>query len=225
MSAPPEECDIAVVGAGIVGLAVARELARRRPRSLCVLEADEGSRATRPRATAAWCTPASTTGPARSRRGCAWRARASCTSCASARACATNAAARSSWPATRASSVASTSSSAADARTACRDCDGSAGGDRGDRAALPRRGRAAFARHGHRRLPGRGASAGRRARRAHRRGRERRAADGRRLVLTHTRARPAPASRSSAPGARRRSWRGSRARRATRASSASAAPT
>ncbi len=37
-----DECDIAVVGAGIVGLAVARELARRRPaEALCVLEADE----------------------------------------------------------------------------------------------------------------------------------------------------------------------------------------
>ncbi len=36
---PPAECDIAVIGAGIVGLAVARELAARRPRaSLCVLE-------------------------------------------------------------------------------------------------------------------------------------------------------------------------------------------
>jgi 2-hydroxyglutarate dehydrogenase len=37
--AAPERCDLAVVGAGIVGLAVARELARRRPRaSICVLE-------------------------------------------------------------------------------------------------------------------------------------------------------------------------------------------
>jgi L-2-hydroxyglutarate oxidase len=35
----PERCDLAVVGGGIVGLAVARELARRRPRaSICVLE-------------------------------------------------------------------------------------------------------------------------------------------------------------------------------------------
>ena len=31
MDAPPGECDLAVVGGGIVGLAVARELARRRP--------------------------------------------------------------------------------------------------------------------------------------------------------------------------------------------------
>jgi 2-hydroxyglutarate dehydrogenase len=38
-SAPPEECDLAVVGAGIVGLAVARELAARRPgSSVTVLE-------------------------------------------------------------------------------------------------------------------------------------------------------------------------------------------
>ena len=42
MGSPPEECDIAVVGAGIVGLAVARELARRRPgASVCVLEAED----------------------------------------------------------------------------------------------------------------------------------------------------------------------------------------
>ncbi|HLM27095.1 MAG TPA: L-2-hydroxyglutarate oxidase [Thermoleophilaceae bacterium] len=41
MRPPPEKCDIAVVGAGIVGLAVARELAARRPgASLCVLEAE-----------------------------------------------------------------------------------------------------------------------------------------------------------------------------------------
>ena len=42
MSAPPEECDLAVVGAGIVGLAVARELAVRRPGlGVCVLEREE----------------------------------------------------------------------------------------------------------------------------------------------------------------------------------------
>ena len=36
---PPERCDLAVVGGGIVGLAAARELAARHPaRSLCVLE-------------------------------------------------------------------------------------------------------------------------------------------------------------------------------------------
>jgi len=39
---PPEECDLAVVGAGIVGLAVARELvARRRGTSAVVLEREE----------------------------------------------------------------------------------------------------------------------------------------------------------------------------------------
>jgi (S)-2-hydroxyglutarate dehydrogenase len=39
MSAAPGECDLAVVGGGILGLAVARELARRHPdRSLAVLE-------------------------------------------------------------------------------------------------------------------------------------------------------------------------------------------
>jgi 2-hydroxyglutarate dehydrogenase len=38
-AAPPARCDVAVVGGGIVGLAVARELARRHPRaSVCVLE-------------------------------------------------------------------------------------------------------------------------------------------------------------------------------------------
>jgi 2-hydroxyglutarate dehydrogenase len=36
---PPSRCDVAVVGGGIVGLAVARELTRRHPRaSVCVLE-------------------------------------------------------------------------------------------------------------------------------------------------------------------------------------------
>jgi L-2-hydroxyglutarate oxidase len=36
---PPEHCDLAVVGAGIIGLAVARELALRHPaRRVCVLE-------------------------------------------------------------------------------------------------------------------------------------------------------------------------------------------
>ena len=36
---PPPTCDLAVVGGGIVGLAVARELMRRHPRtSICVLE-------------------------------------------------------------------------------------------------------------------------------------------------------------------------------------------
>ena len=38
---PPKECDIAVVGGGIVGLATARELMRRQPDArLCVLEAE-----------------------------------------------------------------------------------------------------------------------------------------------------------------------------------------
>ena len=38
---PPRECDLLVVGAGIVGLAVARELTRRRPiASICVLEGE-----------------------------------------------------------------------------------------------------------------------------------------------------------------------------------------
>ena len=39
MPAPPARCDLAIVGGGILGLAVARELSRRRPRaSVCVLE-------------------------------------------------------------------------------------------------------------------------------------------------------------------------------------------
>lgn len=39
---PPRDCDIVVVGGGILGLAVARELLRRRPiASLCVLEAED----------------------------------------------------------------------------------------------------------------------------------------------------------------------------------------
>jgi L-2-hydroxyglutarate oxidase len=41
--APPRECDLAVVGGGIVGLAVARELLERRPGArLCVLESEPG---------------------------------------------------------------------------------------------------------------------------------------------------------------------------------------
>jgi L-2-hydroxyglutarate oxidase len=40
--APPEQCDLVVVGGGIVGLAVARELLARYPeRTLCVLEREE----------------------------------------------------------------------------------------------------------------------------------------------------------------------------------------
>lgn len=40
--APPERCDLAVVGAGILGLVVARELQRSHPRlSLCVLERED----------------------------------------------------------------------------------------------------------------------------------------------------------------------------------------
>ncbi|HEX3911674.1 MAG TPA: L-2-hydroxyglutarate oxidase [Solirubrobacteraceae bacterium] len=39
---PPTRCDLAVVGGGILGLAVARELALRRPRSsICVLERED----------------------------------------------------------------------------------------------------------------------------------------------------------------------------------------
>lgn len=42
MSEPPGRCDIAVVGAGIIGLAVAREISLRRPRAeLCVLEREQ----------------------------------------------------------------------------------------------------------------------------------------------------------------------------------------
>lgn len=41
-SEPPRECDLVVVGAGIVGMAVARELLARRPGArLCVLEAED----------------------------------------------------------------------------------------------------------------------------------------------------------------------------------------
>ncbi len=39
---PPRECDVAVIGGGILGLAVAREVLRRRPiAKLCVLEAED----------------------------------------------------------------------------------------------------------------------------------------------------------------------------------------
>jgi len=40
---PPRECDLAIVGGGILGTAVARELLARRPGArLCVLEAEDG---------------------------------------------------------------------------------------------------------------------------------------------------------------------------------------
>jgi (S)-2-hydroxyglutarate dehydrogenase len=43
MSEPPRECDIAIVGGGILGMAVARELLGRRPGArLCVLEGEDG---------------------------------------------------------------------------------------------------------------------------------------------------------------------------------------
>lgn len=42
MSQPPRECDVAIVGGGILGLAVARELLGRRPGArLCVLEQED----------------------------------------------------------------------------------------------------------------------------------------------------------------------------------------
>src|SRR5262245_212359 len=42
MTEPPRTCDFAVIGGGIVGLAVARELLARHPgASLCVLEREE----------------------------------------------------------------------------------------------------------------------------------------------------------------------------------------
>jgi (S)-2-hydroxyglutarate dehydrogenase len=42
MPAPPARCDLAIVGGGILGLAVARELSRRRPRArICVLERED----------------------------------------------------------------------------------------------------------------------------------------------------------------------------------------
>jgi len=42
MNQPPRECDVAVVGGGIVGMAVAREVLARRPGArLCVLEAED----------------------------------------------------------------------------------------------------------------------------------------------------------------------------------------
>ena len=72
------EPDIAVVGAGIVGLAVARELAQRDPqRRVVVLERESASATTRRATTRASRTPGSTTRPARSRRASASRAGAS----------------------------------------------------------------------------------------------------------------------------------------------------
>ena len=52
--APPEQCDLAVVGGGILGLAVARELKRRQPElETAVLEREPGWAPARPATTAA----------------------------------------------------------------------------------------------------------------------------------------------------------------------------
>ena len=59
----------AVVGGGILGAAVARQLQVSDPDAdVTVSRRRTGSPRTRPGATAAWCTPGSTTSPARSRR-------------------------------------------------------------------------------------------------------------------------------------------------------------
>ncbi len=70
---PPASCDIVVVGAGIVGLATARELPLRHPAaSVAVLEREAANRRpTRAATRAASSTPASTTSRDRSRRASA----------------------------------------------------------------------------------------------------------------------------------------------------------
>ena len=72
---------VGVVGAGIVGLAVAREVTRRLPGSSSRSSRRRaGSPRTRPGATAASCTRVSTTSRARSRRRCAGAASRCCAS-------------------------------------------------------------------------------------------------------------------------------------------------
>jgi len=66
MTIPPGECDVAVVGAGILGLAVARELSARRPgSSVCVLEAESEIARHQTGHNSGVVTRASTTSPAR----------------------------------------------------------------------------------------------------------------------------------------------------------------
>ena len=53
----PDECDLAVVGGGILGLAVARELGRRHPRArLCVLEREPDLACHQTGHDSGWCT-------------------------------------------------------------------------------------------------------------------------------------------------------------------------
>ena len=76
-------CDIAVVGAGLVGLATAWQLARRQPGlRITVVEAEARSPSIRAAITRESSTPASTTRPAASRQGCAPAARCSSNSSA-----------------------------------------------------------------------------------------------------------------------------------------------
>ena len=91
-----------VVGGGIVGLAVARELARRHPgaRGRRSSRRRTGSPPTRPATTPASCTPASTTSPAASRPSCARAAGRCCATTAPSTGCRTTSAASSSSPST-----------------------------------------------------------------------------------------------------------------------------
>ncbi len=169
---PPERCDLAVVGGGILGLAVARELIARHPRA-SVGRARARGRARAPirrGTTRASSTPGSTTRPGRSRPASASTGRGRCTSTASA---------RDRRRPLRQGDRRHRLLRARPARRARAAGDGQRGAGpapdrrrrhRGDRAARPGHRRSSLARHRHRRLPRRRA----RLRRGHRdRGRER----------------------------------------------------
>ena len=233
MPPPPGECDLAIVGGGILGLAVARELPPAVPGARRGARARGAERRHRPdrRTTAASSTPASTTRPARSRRGCAWRGARAMYAYCEERGIAHERCGKLIVARDESELGASTSSSGAGARTVCPGCARLRRGDRARSSRTPAGRRAALARDGDRGLRRGGASARRRPRAARAcrcvtalRAPRRRAAEWPACALARG-GETEPASRSSAPAPERIASRSTRARQPTRASSRSAAAT
>ena len=92
---PPDECDLAVVGAGILGLAAAREIKQRHPRlSIAVLEREDEPGRHQTGHNSGVVHAGIYYAPGRLRRVCASRAPASCMSSATATAWITSGAER-----------------------------------------------------------------------------------------------------------------------------------